>query len=721
MDTLLSQRMQSSSPTLLFVDDRIVGRISSSARLKAKKEDSRSINRAIEQVDEILNLYNATGGDDGSLSTDIVTTTVESLLIACCDRSSHDRVSSITEELLERLEGVVWRLGDLGIAPSTTVFECLWRLQQSHREIHDPAGDVDEDCYHDGRNPSGVKSSRHVGRSVHLLKEWLRCGQSAGGRSILTPVPESYFIEVLDFAIEHSVTMSYSIWDLYRSFHESHDDRAHRLPRPVYARLLDLLATSAAEWKVRECRVLQDMMVQARKYNSSEYEPTISEIESVLAHSIQSGRVQDVAWLMRLLPDPSVDHKLLFLQALSRSREDGSILYMERLVEAWSDEVGLDGYKLLLRKLSGSRAPGRCKRARRAFDVIQRRYHQSRQDSEVNDYGKTSWKPDAHCVYMVVQSYLNDSGETRPSRVKMADQFLRSCVQQGYMQEKSCSIARDSQKRYPFRVFDKMLEFYSTNLYADIEAHEAADQLYQFFLVQHRNGMIEEQPDSFHLGHILRLWNLESIGSMGVHKSLEYLYLFDALRSRGLIQVEPDEFNIRQVLGTMARSDCQGMGSDASQLLERVLRKDEIMSDSYALGHMFWCAIKCWCNDGTLQGVVRAIEVLDRLEALFERDSSMVQVTGASYQTVLRTLATILKNETPKDPSVAASVEAEKVAIAELAREVVRRIELQNHRGNRRARLTRTIYLDAIRCCKTLPAHEHQCRSYREKLSNLKS
>jgi hypothetical protein len=265
-----------------------------------------------------------------------------------------------------------------------------------------------------------------------------------------------------------------------------------------------------------------------------------------------------------------------------------------------------------------------------------------------------------------------------------------------------------------------MLEFYSTSLYADAEAHEAADQLYQFFLVQHRNGNIEEQPDSFHLGHILRLWNLEPMGSVGAHKSLEYLRLFDGLRSRGLIEAEPDEFNLRQVLGTMARSDCQGMGAEASHLLERVLRKDEIVSDSHAVGHMFWCVIKCWCSDRTLQGIVRAIEVLDRLEAMFERDPATVQVTGASYQTILKALATGLKNETENDRSVAAPVQAESVAIADLARDVVRRIELQSLRGNRRARLTRSIYLDAIRCCKTLPANEQQCRSYREKLAKLK-
>jgi hypothetical protein len=503
---------------------------------------------------------------------------------------------------------------------------------------------------------------------------------------------------------------------VYRSLHQNQP-----LPVDVYATLLKLIASSSSEWKDRECRVLQDMVVQARRFNDSMYAPTSAQVQHALEHSVRVGRVQDVAWLLRQLPneEPVVNRPLTFLQALSRCREPGSTLYMERLVERWSEVVGFDGYKVLVMTLASSRTPQQGARAHEAFKKIHLSYCRSLESCD-DDGRREKWKPDAQLVHFVVQAYLREPGDRQLERIREADKFVRSCVEQGYLQLDSCSLVQmPQQQRYPYRVFDKLLQAYTRNVTAD--AHTLADRLFQYFLTQHRDGRVAEEPDSYHLGHVLRLWNLKSLGGVGAYKSLEYLHLFDNMRNRRLsVSAQPDEFNIRQVLGTLARSDVQGLGDDALTLLDRVLVKEEFGSDGYALGHMFYCVVRCYCSDGTLASVVKAMDALDRMERIHYKNPKLVQVTGAAYQTVLKTLASILKTAGSTMDADAISVEAESVTTAELAREVVGRIERQSERGNKRARLTRSIYLDAIRCCKASPGHEHLCSSYRDKLATLR-
>ena len=270
---------------------------------------------------------------------------------------------------------------------------------------------------------------------------------------------------------------------------------------------------------------------------------------------------------------------------------------------------------------------------------------------------------------------------------------------------------------------DRILEAYSTYKPMSDQTREFADSFFRFYLVQHRHGRLSEEPDQYHLGHVLRLWNRFSDGSAGAYKSLEYVRLYDDMRHRGIIRATPDEFNLRQLLGTLARSDRAGFGDAARLYLERVLSQapDDMVSPKHAVGHMFWCVVKSYCNEGTLKGVVKAVETLERLEALSEIHPTVVQVTGAAYQTILKKLSELL----PEDPQpgvsrrLGASVDA--VAVAGLAQEVVRRLERQSGElGNARARLTRNIYLNAIRCCKPLPGRGAVCASYRVKLSSLK-
>lgn len=702
-------------------------------RESAQIEQRGSVQRAIDQVDAIVRLYNATTGD-GKLSPDVVLSALESLLLTCCDRLIHGDAgqrmvsqSSVTSELLERLEDLVWKLGECKVAPSTIILESLWSLQQSYTyRLDSQNGRLIPD--EDGPT-SDAKPSRQVGRRIRLLSEWVQWEMlvnmddaitSYRHRSHLAPLPVAYFLEVFDYSLDHKVTMSYAMWDLYRSLHDNHR-KAQPLPVDLYASLLKLIASSSNEWKDRECRVLQDMVVQARRCNDSMYAPTSVQVSHALEHSVRAGRIVDVAWLLRQLPngDPVVNHQLTFLKALSRCREPGSTLYMERLVDQWSEVVGIDGYKLLLEKLVTSRAPQQGARAHEAFKRIHLDHCRS---SEISENGRLDeWKPNAQLVYLVVQAYLRDPGDQQLERVKEADQFVRFCVKQGYLQQDSCSLVqKPHQQRYPYRAFDKLLQAYTSVVTP--EAHTLADQLIQFFLTQHRDGRVAEEPDSYHLGHVLRLWNRKSLGGVGAYKSLEYLHLFDSVRNRGLSAfAQPDEFNIRQVLGTLARSDVQGLGDEASRLLDRVLANEELRSDGYALGHMFYCVVKCFCNDRTLSSVVKAMDTLDRMERIHDKNPKLVQVTGAAYQTVLKTLAAILKTTagSTTDPD-AITVEAESVTIAEMAREVVGRIERQSECGNKRARLTRSIYLDAIRCCKTSPGHEHLCSSYRDKLATLR-
>jgi hypothetical protein len=191
--------------------------------------------------------------------------------------------------------------------------------------------------------------------------------------------------------------------------------------------------------------------------------------------------------------------------------------------------------KLLLRKCSMERVPGSGRRAERIF------YRSLRA------LNATGWRPDAECVYYVVACYLQ---EHSLSHIRMADRFVRQCIQdfgllpvQQHAGSTSCTS---------WRIFDRLLESYSmlaaVNATDESKLIKRADELFRFFLVQHRNGrVVAEEPDEHHLGHLVRLWNRGNDGSTAANttheKVAEYYQLMRDLRKRGIIKSCPDGDN----------------------------------------------------------------------------------------------------------------------------------------------------------------------------------
>jgi hypothetical protein len=377
---------------------------------------------------------------------------------------------------------------------------------------------------------------------------------------------------------------------------------------------------------------------------------------------------------------------------------------------------------------------------------------------------------DWEAVHYVVLAYLNENSTTL-AHVQEADRFVRKVVSMAAAASSSESYnprrrrrrresinsnsnsninaaittvvspnnvtgmvaaVSSSSSSSSWRVFDRLLGAYSPYMkitttttscqQASIsnsnkinkQALESSNQLFQFFMIAHRKGHLVgsgEEPDCYHLGHVLRQWNLacrrqsssssssssSSTGTgdtakLAAAKSLEYYRLF----SNGIASCQPDVFNVRQVLGTLAKSGQTGYqyGRIAEQLLNKTLLQviqtsgdyystsknpssstvvvDVARSstrtapatrrlDPYALGHMFWCVIACHCQDEWIMehhynddtagaatastcyystsGIPAAMNVLKRLEDLHARQPQTVFLTGASYQTIVSYLA----------------------------------------------------------------------------------
>lgn len=710
----------------------------------AAMDDPSSVQRAIEQLHAILDVYNATtaasaattsatttravaAADDSSvgaasgsiISGDLALNVLEGVVIACL-RNPH----TLTDFVLEQLEDLVLvRFGDvvrdLG-APSEQVLNGLWMMQQYNLQTSSQREEQEKVL-----GEALVKPSREVGRSIRLLSRWYEW--EARGAIARRP-PDSYLMGVLNFALQRHVTMSFAIWDLYRhltaavaSSRGSSDLKSHPSvvpPRELYGLMISLLSISSSEWRIRQCGVVRDMLVCGRTLNDVSYEPTVEELREVYKCATKSGRVKEAAWLLRLIRekggDVTGDCRLQFLQGLARSNDtEKATSHMERLLLSSGDskwcELGRDSYNMLLQKWLASKnmQDGAGMRAQAVFEQMLQKYRET---------GAEEWKPDELSVYLVVMSHLRDPKPSL-SHVTDAEKFLRTCVEAGLLRRPR--LADPSQKSASWRIFDRLLGAYCSRKYNGSEEGvrvAAADKLFQYFLVQHRQGSVDEAPDRYHLTHILRLFNYAVMSTAPNHaslsaalaatKSLEYFRLIQKLSGPKGEETDsaPDVFNVRQLLGTLALSEQAGHGQVSNELLQEILLRNETTPlNAYALGHTFWCVIKCNCRDGGKVGLRTAVDVLRQMEAIYAGNRASIRLTGASYQTILK--------------AVAAEKERGDWCV-DYAEEVIERIEKQCNSGNRRARLTKKLYSDAIKCCLRNPsdASERLVADFRSKI-----
>jgi hypothetical protein len=146
--------------------------------------------------------------------------------------------------------------------------------------------------------------------------------------------------------------------------------------------------------------------------------------------------------------------------------------------------------------------------------------------------------------------------------------------------------------------------------------------------------------------------------------------------------LQPDAYNIRQLLATVAQSNLSGQGEYAESLLARVLETDALPPsfDFTAVGHLFWCVIKCNCNDRTAEGLCRARKVLQALQDYHSENPSIVRLTGASYNTLINQWAYVGGT-----------------GAGEQVQAILEDFESQHFAGNKDTKLSWEIYANAMK------------------------
>jgi hypothetical protein len=338
----------------------------------------------------------------------------------------------------------------------------------------------------------------------------------------------------------------------------------------------------------------------------------------------------------------------------------------ELLASAQWENDSLEQWKFLLQKVAKSQRVGCGSRAEKAFQQIERKYEKEGRN----------WMPDLECVSLVVHSYLNEP-ERSFKHVQNASTFVKRCFA-------SYDLQAPVRTNSSIRLFDTLLGSFDDYVRMNEEAVLTADDLFRFFLVQHRDGRVHhETPDQYHLGHILRYYNRQYKKPMlrkGAQKSLEYFRLYQKLAQKRVVASPPDLFNVRQLLGTLARSAEAGFGSVANQTLTEALAMESLIHP-YALGHCYWCVLACFCRDDDIEN---AFGVLELWEDAVSKHPERVRLTGAPYQTILHSLAQRSPNQ-------------DQVEL--LAMEVLRRLERQVQLGNHCVVIRQKMYKEALLCC----------------------
>lgn len=481
-----------------------------------------SIQNAIRQVHAIFDLYNTTTSTSTAkslLSPDLALMALQGVVIQSVDLMYKrpdfglDGKDGKGEScvIMEQLHALVWRLvEDLYLVPPRPVLEtlCCIHQQRSSWTSQQPAlGD-------------NAQNFQTVSRTARLLSGWYKWSRDSDQFGLSLPQSNCtlYLIQLLEFVVQHQVPMSSDLWELYCKANQKPQSPP---PRKVYSHVLTTLALHS-EWKVRQTRILQDMvqLLIHQPPGSTYYQPTAKELLQALETAAENGRVQDAAWLLRQLHlMKGVDKELvqtLFFQALFHATEPGVLAYMERLFALRNDGwQSVDRGKLLLRKFASQQTPpGIGKRSQACFQLMK---------EQLND-----WRPDGEAVQLVVAAHLNEPNMTL-SNVLDADSFVRRCARECCL--RGCGVdSIDSQKTadnpaYPWPVFDALLAAYvSCGDDTAADTLLAADSLFRFFLVQHRNGNVAEEPHNDHLKSILLMWKHHP-NATGVQKSLEYVRL----------------------------------------------------------------------------------------------------------------------------------------------------------------------------------------------------
>jgi hypothetical protein len=482
----------------------------------------KSLNRAIEQVRALFDLARPHAGAE-AISPGLALSVLEGLVRRALPTiTSSADASSIDEcdQSLQAMEELLGRVDELHAHPSIQTVESVWMIQQYQWQRTSGTS-----C--DPSNKS--RQAKQLDRTIALLRNWTiwSCfsGMALSGR----PPPPLFLLKVLQTASQAGLVMTDQLWDLVERLILNETPR--QLCRDVHSQLLDVLSYSGSRWDHYQCRVLQRMLrysIDDERDHSSRASIAKLLIRAMRASS-QAGRVPDTAWLARQLlclnctfaeGDPTFNEeaiRMLFLKSLQYSDDPGSLLYMERLVLTDRDDsfpLSSNTLKMVLQKCAVTRAPDSGPRAERTlFRAVQK-------------INQTDWRPDVECVESVVEAHL--LGNTSLPSVRLADAFLRQFVRK---------FGLHAHGNDTVRVFERILQAYCVAAMNDLpKTFQCADELFRFFLVNHRKGRVTvETPDWRHLEIWTNLWsrcNESSFGSGG-DRLAEYQQIIRDLDTTG--------------------------------------------------------------------------------------------------------------------------------------------------------------------------------------------
>jgi len=511
-----------------------------------------SLERATEQVNALFDLCVDSFDDNFAyVSSDVALNALEGLIGHILRDLEHDDISFWAGLHWDTLENLTQRVNEVKQSPSIRTVESLWMIQQYRWERtiqQSPQQRV-----------SSEAASKHVDRTVRLLQSWTIWSELNHTLLAGHSPPTLFLLKALKTASRHKVEMSVELWDLYSRTVKRSSNNGQRICREVHSHVFEILSYSGTYWHGRQCQVLQNVVAASLAQDGldSDYHPSASELLEALKFSCTEGMVSDAAWLARtILNRPNLNLTIadttrkLFLESVLNSRDAGSLLYMERLLQDWTKDdsvsVTMDMVRTVLQKYSQSRTPGSGGRAERMF-------HRAMQSILT---GTNSVTLDAGCVHCVVTAYLHEYTSTLIN-VQKADRFVRQCVREYGLHSTSTNhTGSEALHARQWRVFDLLLAAYGNSTFNAMDQSKAlrsADQLFQFFLVQHRDGRItSEEPDYQHLEHIIRHWKQcpRTEENSGSEKCTEYYELMKRLYERGIIQTCPDSASIQKLLSS---------------------------------------------------------------------------------------------------------------------------------------------------------------------------
>jgi hypothetical protein len=496
-------------------------------------EQVTSWNRALEQINALFDLANYMGDDSLAVSNDLVLTALESfvnrLRISVQEGSIRVEFVENIAGLLSAVEALVCRVNEIHTSPTLSTVESVWWILQQERQ-------------------NGTMTSVESRRTIHLLKNWTAWSEQLGTPLFGRPPP----IQLVMQPFRESAVMSTDLWDFYlsllrrtpsaqrdytKSSYKSNDTPSDVPFFELSLFVLKILSRSALEWELCQCQVIKRIV-----QTSSKSEPNSPDLImgmllnyawNALHASVKAGCVTDSAWLARFIMSttPDIDetattemHMLLF-ESMFHSYDPGSLLYMERFLwehqsdAKWGLPFNATTCQMLLSKYAQTAAMNpyytTASLGRRAERFMYRAYQKL--------YCK-QWHPDLACAVHVLDAYLPITvggminASLLLSRVRKADYFVRNFVRQFHLQPRADNeeVGMNSSYRVYERLFDAyydavLMSFHNDDEISRINTNriaQHADELFRFYLIQHRDGRIHSEiPSEAHLHQLIRLFN----------------------------------------------------------------------------------------------------------------------------------------------------------------------------------------------------------------------